>query len=67
MGAASGPMWINPQRLVQTGRHLHHLQVDEMGNFDLAPLYRAAIGFDRIADVMDRAERRCRSPQLSAL
>jgi molecular chaperone IbpA len=25
-----------------------------MRNFDLAPLYRATIGFDRIADMMDR-------------
>ena len=24
-------------------------------NFDLTPLYRASIGFDRLADVMDRA------------
>lgn len=24
-------------------------------NFDLAPLYRATVGFDRIADMMDRA------------
>jgi molecular chaperone IbpA len=26
-----------------------------MRNFDLAPLYRASIGFDQIADLMDRA------------
>lgn len=26
-----------------------------MRNFDLTPLYRATVGFDRIADVMDRA------------
>ena len=26
-----------------------------MRNFDLAPLYRATVGFDRIADMMDRA------------
>lgn len=26
-----------------------------MRNFDLTPLYRASVGFDRIADVMDRA------------
>ncbi|AYF01166.1 heat-shock protein [Paracoccus yeei] len=26
-----------------------------MRNFDLTPLYRASIGFDRMADVMDRA------------
>ena len=26
-----------------------------MRNFDLTPLYRATIGFDRLADVMDRA------------
>ena len=26
-----------------------------MRNFDLTPLYRASIGFDRLADVMDRA------------
>jgi molecular chaperone IbpA len=26
-----------------------------MRNFDLAPLYRATVGFDRIADLMDRA------------
>ncbi|MFA5538084.1 MAG: Hsp20 family protein [Gemmobacter sp.] len=25
-----------------------------MRNFDLAPLYRATVGFDRIADLMDR-------------
>lgn len=25
-----------------------------MRNFDLAPLYRASIGFDQIADMMDR-------------
>ena len=25
-----------------------------MRNFDLAPLYRATIGFDQIADMMDR-------------
>ncbi|MBN2631416.1 MAG: Hsp20 family protein [Rhodobacteraceae bacterium] len=26
-----------------------------MRNFDFAPLYRATVGFDRIADLMDRA------------
>lgn len=26
-----------------------------MRNYDLAPLYRATVGFDRIADLMDRA------------
>ena len=26
-----------------------------MRNFDLKPLYRASVGFDRMADVMDRA------------
>ena len=26
-----------------------------MRNFDLAPLYRATVGFDRIADLVDRA------------
>lgn len=26
-----------------------------MRNFDLTPLYRASVGFDRMADVMDRA------------
>ena len=26
-----------------------------MRNFDLAPLYRATVGFERIADLMDRA------------
>ena len=26
-----------------------------MRNFDLTPLYRASVGFDRIADVLDRA------------
>jgi molecular chaperone IbpA len=26
-----------------------------MRNFDLAPLYRATVGFDRLADLMDRA------------
>lgn len=26
-----------------------------MRNFDLAPLYRATVGFDRIADLMDRS------------
>ena len=26
-----------------------------MRNFDLAPLYRASVGFDRLADVVDRA------------
>lgn len=26
-----------------------------MRNFDLTPLYRASVGFDRLADVMDRA------------
>ena len=25
-----------------------------MRTFDLAPLYRATVGFDRIADMMDR-------------
>jgi len=25
-----------------------------MRNFDLAPLYRATVGFDQIADLMDR-------------
>lgn len=25
-----------------------------MRNFDLAPLYRATVGFDQIADMMDR-------------
>jgi len=28
-----------------------------MRNFDLAPLYRATVGFDQIADLMDRALR----------
>lgn len=27
-----------------------------MRNFDLTPLYRASVGFDRMADVMDRAQ-----------
>ena len=27
----------------------------KMRNFDLTPLYRASVGFDRMADVMDRA------------
>lgn len=26
-----------------------------MRNFDLTPLYRASVGFDRMADIMDRA------------
>ncbi|OOY05515.1 Hsp20 family protein [Thioclava sp. F28-4] len=26
-----------------------------MRNFDLSPLYRATVGFDRVADMMDRA------------
>lgn len=26
-----------------------------MRNFDLTPLYRASVGFDRLADVVDRA------------
>ena len=26
-----------------------------MRNFDFAPLYRATVGFDRIADLLDRA------------
>lgn len=26
-----------------------------MRNFDLTPLYRASVGFDRVADVLDRA------------
>ncbi|MDF3606174.1 Hsp20 family protein [Paracoccus sp. DMF-8] len=26
-----------------------------MRNFDLSPLYRASVGFDRVADVLDRA------------
>ena len=26
-----------------------------MRNFDLTPLYRASVGFDRLADMMDRA------------
>ncbi|MHC0053512.1 Hsp20 family protein [Actibacterium sp. D379-3] len=26
-----------------------------MRNFDLSPLYRATVGFDRVADLMDRA------------
>lgn len=26
-----------------------------MRSFDLTPLYRASVGFDRLADVMDRA------------
>ena len=26
-----------------------------MRNFDLTPLYRATVGFDQIADLMDRA------------
>jgi len=28
---------------------------DDMRGFDFAPLYRATVGFDRIADLMDRA------------
>jgi molecular chaperone IbpA len=28
--------------------------MNEMRNFDLAPLYRATVGFDQIADLMDR-------------
>ena len=28
---------------------------DDMRNLDFAPLYRATVGFDRVADLMDRA------------
>jgi molecular chaperone IbpA len=28
--------------------------MNEMRNFDLAPLYRATVGFDQVADMMDR-------------
>ena len=28
--------------------------MNEMRNFDLAPLYRATVGFDQVADLMDR-------------
>jgi molecular chaperone IbpA len=33
---------------------MHRSVEDEMRNYDLAPLYRATVGFDRIADLMDR-------------
>jgi molecular chaperone IbpA len=33
---------------------LHRFTEDEMRNLDFAPLYRATVGFDRIADLMDR-------------
>jgi molecular chaperone IbpA len=33
----------------------HRLKEDDMRNLDFAPLYRATVGFDRIADLMDRA------------
>ena len=33
----------------------HRLKEDDMRSFDFAPLYRATVGFDRIADLMDRA------------
>jgi molecular chaperone IbpA len=34
---------------------LHRLKEDDMRTLDFAPLYRATVGFDRIADLMDRA------------
>jgi molecular chaperone IbpA len=33
----------------------HRFTEDDMRNFDLTPLYRATVGFDRIATMMDRA------------
>lgn len=33
----------------------HRLKEDAMRTLDFAPLYRATVGFDRIADLMDRA------------
>ena len=46
-------MW--PARMTG-GRQLTSLMKDaNMRNMDLAPLYRASVGFDRLADVMDRA------------
>jgi molecular chaperone IbpA len=37
------------------GTHVYRLNEDEkMRTIDLAPLYRATVGFDQIADMMDR-------------
>jgi molecular chaperone IbpA len=42
--------------LPETEGITHRLTKDDtMRTFDLAPLYRATVGFDRIADLMDRA------------
>ena len=43
-------------RLAPVGRlQKHRLNEDDMRNFDFAPLYRATVGYDRIANLMDRA------------
>lgn len=42
-------------RLSHFGKAQHRLKEDDMRSFDFAPLYRATVGFDRIADLMDRA------------
>lgn len=45
-----------PARPVSGGKPLYRLKKDaNMRNLDLTPLYRASVGFDRMADVMDRA------------
>jgi molecular chaperone IbpA len=50
-GANDGP-GILPVRLAEG--LTHRFTEDDMRNLDFAPLYRATVGFDRIADLMDR-------------
>ena len=46
---------MSPARMTG-GQQLTSLMKDaNMRNMDLAPLYRASVGFDRMADLMDRA------------
>jgi molecular chaperone IbpA len=46
--------WVLAQTLPVSGRQ-PSLYEDDMRTFDLTPLYRATVGFDRVADLMDRA------------
>ena len=49
-----GPGNLSPSDI--GGLHLIALRrINEMRRFDMTPLYRATVGFDQIADLMDRA------------
>jgi molecular chaperone IbpA len=48
----TGP--VNPALPAREGSR-HRFQEDDLRTLDFAPLYRATVGFDRIADLMDRA------------